>query len=34
MLLFSDMVYMFVRYASRSGMFVKIVFAVCMSSGG
>ena len=29
MLLFSDMLYMLVRYASPSGM-----FAVCMSGGG
>ena len=34
MLLFSDMLYMLVRYASPSGMFVKMVFAVCMSGGG
>ena len=30
----SDMLYMLVRYASPSGMFVKMVFAVCMSGGG
>ena len=32
MLLFSDMLYMLVRYASPSGMFLWYIFCICCSN--